>query len=542
MAGAALRLGAYLGRPSLFVDEAMVAINVGDRSFRELLTPLDYDQSAPVPFLWVVKLCTTVAGMNEFTLRAVPLLAGLGLLYLVWHVAARLLPAPAAVLAVWVAATAPTLVQFSVMTKPYMTDALVALLVLAPTLSVLERPGDGAAWRHLTLWGFAGVLWSFPAAFLLAAAGAGLLASPAVRREPRALLRLSVAAAVWGGTFLALYVTLYRSAATTPYVQQFWAANYLTPAALVPGGGGWSMLGQALLQVLVNRPTPPPTILLFTVVALAGTLFLAARHGASVLLPMIGPLAALILASALHRYPVSARLLLFLAPAVVLTLAAALAAAGERWPVGTRAVVARSLAAALPLTFAAVALSHPFRTPRTRLAARELERLASSGEPVYVINSAIPHWVFYTTDWSAPDTAYLRVVNELTDVEGPAFHNSPSRGRPVGAEEGAGLVLRRGGRLEVFGLPPGMRRIQVSGGTRVEQASPDSGWAVREAERIRGVAQPVVWLFVAGTFAGFEDDLLASLRRAGGVPDVQVASGGTEIYRFRFTSPTAHPE
>jgi hypothetical protein len=87
-----------------------------------------------------------------------------------------------------------------------------------------------------------------------------------------------------------------------------------------------------------------------------------------------------------------------------------------------------------------------------------------------------------------------------------------------------------------------MRRIQVGGGTRLEQASPDSGWAVREAARIRSVARPVAWLFVAGTFAGFEDDLLAALRRAGGVPDVQVASGGTEIYRFRFTSPSAQPK
>ena len=533
--GAALRLGTYLARPSLFLDEAMLALNLGIRSFGRLIPPLDYDQTAPVPFLWAVKLITTLAGMNELALRLLPLLAGLATLFVAWRVAARVLPPAAAVLAVWIVATAPTLIQYGAMTKPYVFDALLAFLVLAPALAVLERPGDGGAWRRLTIWGAAGVLGSFPAVFVLAAAGAGLVASARVRREPRALPRLGVAAALWAAAFLTLYVTVYRPAATGSYVQQYWEATFLTPRTLVPGGGGWSLLARALLQVLAQRPLPSLTVLLFAGIMVAGAVAVTTRRGVPVALMLIGPIAALLAASTVRGYPVAARLLLFTVPGVALLLAWAFAGARERWPAGAAGAAVIGLGVALPLTLLTVALTHPFRTPDTRWAVRELERRAAAGEPVYVISPAIPNWAYYTTHWAAPDTTYLRWVNAQAGVVGPAFSNAPSRGRPVGRAEGAELAFRRDGRLELLGLAPGMRRVQVGGGTRAEQAHPDPGWAMREAERIRAVAQPAAWVFVAGAYGGMDRELLAAVRAASGVSDSEAASRGTGIYRFRFT-------
>lgn len=538
VAGAALRIGTYLARPSLFLDEAMLALNLGTRTYGRLIPPLDYDQTAPVPFLWAVKLTTALAGMNELALRLLPLLAGLATLFVAWRVAARVLPPAAAVLAVWTVATAPTLIQYGAMTKPYVIDALVAFLVLAPALAVLEQPGDGGAWRRLTIWGLVGVLCSFPSVFVLAAVGAGLVASSRVRRERAALLRLGAAAGVWAATFLALYVTVYRPAAVGSYVQRYWEATFLTPRTLVPGGGGWSVLARALLQVLAQRPLPPLTVLCFALILVAGAVAVIARRGVPLGLMLIGPMATLLAASTARGYPVAARLLLFTTPGVVLLIAWAFAAARERWPTGVGGVAVPGLAVALPLTLLTVAITHPFRTQDTRLAVRELERRTARGEPVYVISPAIPNWAYYTTNWSAPDTVYLRWVNALAGVNGTAFSNAPSRGRPVGRAEGAELEFRRDGRLELLGLPPGMRRIQVGGGTRSERTRPDSGWAAREAERIRAAARPVAWVFVAGAYGGMDQDLLAAVRAASGVSEIEVVSRGTGIYRFRFPPAT----
>ena len=75
-AGAAIRLAQFLQRRSLYIDEAMVVLSVASRSFSGLMRPLDYDQMAPVPFLWALRLATTLAGVSEQSLRFVPLLGG----------------------------------------------------------------------------------------------------------------------------------------------------------------------------------------------------------------------------------------------------------------------------------------------------------------------------------------------------------------------------------------------------------------------------------------------------------------------------------
>ncbi len=52
--GAALRLCQFaLVRRSMWMDEAMMALNIPARSFASLLRPLDYNATAPFLFLWL---------------------------------------------------------------------------------------------------------------------------------------------------------------------------------------------------------------------------------------------------------------------------------------------------------------------------------------------------------------------------------------------------------------------------------------------------------------------------------------------------------
>lgn len=233
--GAALRLWLYLSRPSLSIDETMLSLEIGLRSYAGLLRPLDSIQTAPPLFLWGVKLCATLGGMSEYTLRVLPLVAGLLVPVGVWRVARRLWPEPAALAAAGLAAFAPTLVQYSVTMKPYVSDALFALVTIALALDVIERPAARATWVRLALGGLLAILGSIPAPFVLAGAAAALVTAPSVRRSPQAMPRVGGCVLVWGAAFALVYLWLYRPAATSAYMQQFWVASFLIPFAPVAG-------------------------------------------------------------------------------------------------------------------------------------------------------------------------------------------------------------------------------------------------------------------------------------------------------------------
>ena len=72
---------------SLWADEAVLALNIVNRSYWELLQPLDYEQGAPVGFLLVEKLAIGVFGNNEYALRLFPLLSGIISLFLFYILA-----------------------------------------------------------------------------------------------------------------------------------------------------------------------------------------------------------------------------------------------------------------------------------------------------------------------------------------------------------------------------------------------------------------------------------------------------------------------
>ena len=88
--GTVVRLRLYLARRALWFDEAAVALNVVDRSFLELLAPLDFRQTAPPLFLWLERTAVLLGGPNELALRAPALVAGLLLAPLTWWVGRRL--------------------------------------------------------------------------------------------------------------------------------------------------------------------------------------------------------------------------------------------------------------------------------------------------------------------------------------------------------------------------------------------------------------------------------------------------------------------
>jgi len=515
--GAALRFGLYLSRPSLSIDETMTSLEIGGRSFGGLLHILSYAQTAPPLFLWAVKLSTVIGGVNEYALRAVPLLLGLLVPLSVWRVAQRLLPEPAALAALLIAAVTPTLIEYSLTVKPYVGDAFFALAIAQAALAVLDRPDASGSWWRLAGLGTMAVLWSTPAPFYLAGVGVALVRLPQVR------WRLALCAALWVMIFVPVYVFLFRPVAVSAYMQQFWAMSFFSPIT----AHGWRHLGVALLQSLDARPAPLPAVLVvMLLLAFGGWMWWRTGKQAALLFGVPG--LALLAASTMHRYPLSGRVLIFLTPTLILCLAAAVARAAA-W----RGAAGWALALACAVLLLGIDVTHPYRTPATRAAIARLRQQLGPGEPVYVASGAAAAWGFYTMDWRHPDTLVLQQLARTVGVPGSsAFHNSASRGVPVGATEGAELLLRREGRPELLGLAPGIQWRDAVGFAGTVRA--DSGWAGRESDRIRAAASPTIWLLVANPAPTTVAALTGALAHAGGAADTSYVSGGVRVVRYRF--------
>src|ERR1019366_3864485 len=167
-----------------------LALSIGRLSFTGLLGPLDYNQVAPILYLWVLKAGTSIFGIHEWVLRLPALVAGVVMLVIVWLVGQRLLSEFGALVAVTLTATAPLLVAYAAEAKPYELDACVSAILLLLALRVRERDDK---WRRLVL-GVAGVAaigFSIPAIFVLGGIGGTLVVSAWKRRNWMSALRIS---------------------------------------------------------------------------------------------------------------------------------------------------------------------------------------------------------------------------------------------------------------------------------------------------------------------------------------------------------------
>ncbi len=138
--GVGLRLFRYaLGLP-LWGDEGFLGVNILDRSYRQLLQPLEYIQVAPIGFLWAERAMYLAFGMSEYVMRLIPVVAGVAAVILFGFWARKILPPLAATIATGILAVSDLSIRHAVELKPYGIDLFVSLVLLVPaTLFLLKR-------------------------------------------------------------------------------------------------------------------------------------------------------------------------------------------------------------------------------------------------------------------------------------------------------------------------------------------------------------------------------------------------------------------
>ena len=319
--GIFLRVFRYAIDMPVWGDEAFIGLNIINRSFSQLLTPLDYAQVAPPGFLLGERAMYEWMGMGEYSMRLLPMLAGLGalVLFAYW---ARLLASPAAAaVAVGIMAVGNYPVRYAVELKPYGIDMLASLLLLVPGTLYFLRKSPG--WLIVLIVVLPVCLTiSFPAIFV--AGGIGLALLIHLRGSTRKILVVTIVYALVAALCFLILVKISVNGqfkATQRGMTVYWAD------AFPPSG--FKRLAVWLIEVHTGNMFAYPfgaknggSVVSFLALAVGlGAIF----RGRGVWLPciLLGPFVLNFIAAVLRRYPYgdSARVLQHLAPATVILIA-----------------------------------------------------------------------------------------------------------------------------------------------------------------------------------------------------------------------------
>lgn len=325
----------YLSNRPLWMDEVSLraAIEaIGDRGF---LSPLANSQLAPPGFLAVEHAALRALGASPYALRLVPLASAIGAIVLFYAVARRCLTPRGVLIALALYAVSDDLIYFSSELKQYMSDVAAALLCTHMGLVAAAEPS--ATVRKSLLFAILGasVVWfSHPSAFVLAGVGITLMAAALARKRWRELLALALTALAWLFSFAVLYRVSMRHLGPSRGMWAFWAF------AFPPAGWNIAWPLQRVGYLFVNplnftTPLGPRlSAILPLLLFVAGCVSLGRRAPLRLAL-LVTPGFVTMGAAYARLYPFHGRLVLFLAPSLLLLIAEGTdrvgSAANRRW-------------------------------------------------------------------------------------------------------------------------------------------------------------------------------------------------------------------
>ncbi|MBF9236501.1 glycosyltransferase family 39 protein [Hymenobacter sp. BT683] len=334
--GVFFRLFHFFNNRSFFIDELFLSVNLIKMNFRELATlPFEYEQKAPLGYLWAARFFVALFGQQEPALRLFSLLCGLGTLFLFVPVARGFLRSWGAVVAVGALALAYPAIYHAVEAKQYSAELLATVVALWLYLRFQQAHSIAA----LVAWGLGGglLLWfSFPTIFVLAGIGVGLWCRALLLRDWQRCARLLIPGVLWGVSFGLVYYFFVANYQDSGWLAYFFKIKY---------AGYWPLLQPvAAAKWLVLKTyaffTHPLGLLLevdnsrhyfglkhvlklgWLYVPLTGLgAYYCFRKSPQNFLVLGLPVVFTLLASAANQYPFHQRFTLFLAPIALLALA-----------------------------------------------------------------------------------------------------------------------------------------------------------------------------------------------------------------------------
>lgn len=417
-AGVFLRVFHYVNNRSLWEDEVFLASSLIRMNFTELATlPLDYQQRAPIGFLWLSKLGVFLFDKRELSLRLFPFICGIVALFAFVPVAKYFLKSKVSFLtAIAVVAIAPPIVYHAVELKQYGAEFLATVLCLL----LYVRFNGTTQIRELLLWGLSGavILWfSFSSLFILAGLAGAIGLTLLIKKEWKLLFLYLIPFSCWLISFLVQYILFISRFPEEEWLVQFWRNrgafmpfpprslqdllwpfNQIYSLVKYPLGLTWYELDynhayNPFLRMMARMPLAP------ILAGLLGLWALFSKHKKQLLL-LACPVILALLASSLEFYPLRERLTMFLAPIFVLVIAKGIEILFT-WQIPLIAKrLCLILLLAAPLFNSTAQAINPdlfgdYKKSRQREAMQYIQKHYQTGDVVYVYWNNLPSFLYY---------------------------------------------------------------------------------------------------------------------------------------------------
>jgi hypothetical protein len=336
--GVLLRVWEYLDFRQLYQDEGHLLRNLVGRAPFDFHHVLEDDQMAPPAFLVIERILVQLPLDVRASGRLFPLICAVISVFLMRGVARRYLDRRAVPIVLALFAMGDHLLYYASEIKQYSTDLVVALLALLLAAPAPDETDSRHRVHALWILGVVAPWFSFTAIFMLAGIGLHRLVTD-LRRNDRRQAAMTVAmGGVWLLSFGGCFLLSKSILSSRDFIWVWWNFAFLP---IPPHSRADAIL---LINTLANifvHPgsllTPfalPQTAMLASCLSLVGCYSIGRRWPGGLWI-VLSPLLFGLLASALHQYPFHGRLIFYVVPTLLMTVAEGTVALGRRtaWPV-----------------------------------------------------------------------------------------------------------------------------------------------------------------------------------------------------------------
>lgn len=413
--GGFIRIFVYFLNRSLWLDEAMIALNIINRSYMQLTQQLNSDQSAPIGFLWIEKTALYFQGNRDLLLRFYPLFAGVAALWVMWKISQKFLKGFSPLIALSVFAVTDRLIYFSSEIKQYSSDVFVTVVLLLFTLACLDSYPRSKWQVILGICGTLGIWFSHPAVFILGGIGFTLLVDSILRKDKKGIFISLGMIAAWMISFGLEYIVSLRGISGNQHLAIYWK-GYFMP---LPPWSDPMWFVRSWID-LISYFGYKSTFFVITIssLILIGSISVLIRNwqrAALLLLPFIFVLAA----SGMGKYPFDRRLLLFLFPILILLLAEgidlirSLLAIKSKWLAWCSFALLIILVLYSPCQTAFNSVIHPIQRENIKALLTHLKSSWKDGDIVYVYHTSQNAFTYYADQYGFSKDMYFMGIKSI---------------------------------------------------------------------------------------------------------------------------------